>query len=215
VSDLSVISRTSVMQYRDTDKSLREIAEELGVTAIVEGSVQHAGGRVRVHAQLIDAETDHHLWSESYNRKLKNIFAVQSDIAKAITRKLEAELAPEVEERMERVPTEDLVAYELFLRGREYFHRTEKEENRAGIDLLRQAIKRDPDFALARSVLAKAYAKDAWLFGASTHQADSAVAEAERAVALAPDLAEARVALGYARMVTGRFKKASESFDKA
>src|SRR5699024_4977838 len=144
VSDLSVISRTSVMQYRDTDKSLREIAEELGVTAIVEGSVQHAGGRVRVHAQLIDAETDHHLWSESYNRKLKNIFAVQSDIAKAITRKLEAELAPEVEERMERVPTEDLVAYELFLRGREYFHRTEKEENRAGIDLLRQAIKRDP-----------------------------------------------------------------------
>ena len=215
VGELSVISRTSVMQYQNTKKSLREIAEELGVAAIVEGSVLQEGNRVRIHAQLIDAKTDHHLWSKRYDRKLKNIFAVQSDIAKAIAGELKAELAPGVEDRIERAPTEDLAAYELFLRGREYFNHTIKEENKTGIDLLQQAIKRDPEFALARATLAKAYAKDTWIFGANSQQSDSAVAEAERAVILSPDLDEAHVALGYARMIKGQFNKSIDSFNRA
>lgn len=215
VGDLSVISRTSVMQYQNTEKSLREIAEELGVAAIVEGSVQRVGNRVRIHAQLIDASTDHHLWSESYDRELKNIFAVQSDIAKSIAAELEAALAPEVEERINHIPTEDLIAYELFLRGRIFYNRSTKETNNKAIELLRQALRRDPDFALARAALAEAYAKDAWNFGANVQWADSAIGEAVQAVAMAPNMGDAHAALGFARMTAGRFSKAETSLERA
>lgn len=215
VSDLSVISRTSVMQYRNSEKSLREIGRELGASVIVEGSVLHLGNRIRINAQLIDVETDHHLWSKSYDRELENLFAVQSDISKSIAEELQAELGESVKLRMERVPTDNLDAYERFLRGREYLHRTKKGENKTAIRLLKQAIAIDTDFDLARAVLAKAYAKDAWMFGADASWADSAVVEAERAIALAPDLPEAHVAMGYARMSAGRFSHAEESLKRA
>lgn len=215
VSDLSVISRTSVMQYRNSEKSLREIGRELGANVIVEGSVLHHGNRIRINAQLIDVETDHHLWSKSYDRELENIFAVQSDISKSIAEELQVELGESVKLRMERVPTDNLDAYERFLRGREYLHRTKKGENKTAIRLLKQAIAIDTDFDLARAVLAKAYAKDAWMFGADASWADSAVVEAERAIALAPDLPEAHVAMGYARMSAGRFSHAEESLKRA
>ena len=215
VSGLSVISRTSVMQYRDTEKSLREIGRELGASAIVEGSVLHHGNRIRINAQLIDVETDHHLWSKSYDRELENIFAVQSDISRSIAEELQAELGESVKLRIDRAPTDNLAAYERFLRGREYLHRTVKEENKTAIRLLREAIAIDTDFALARAVLAKAYAKDAWMFGADASWADSAVVEADRAIALAPDLPEAHVAMGYARMSAGRFSNAEESLKRA
>ena len=215
VSGLSVISRTSVMQYQNSEKSLREIGRELGATAIVEGSVLHHGNRIRINAQLIDAETDHHLWSKSYDRQVENIFEVQSDISKSIAEELQAELGRGVRSRIERIPTKNLEAYERFLRGREYLHRTVKEENKTAIRLLQEAIAIDTDFALARAILSKAYAKDAWTFGADAMWADSAIAEAQRAVALAPDLHEAHLALGYARMVAGRFSQAEESFIRA
>lgn len=215
VGDLSVISRTSVMQYRETEKSIREIGRELGANAVVEGSVLQRGNRLRINAQLIDTETDHHLWSKSYDREIENLFEVQSDISKSIAEELQAELGQGVKSRIERVPTQSLDAYERFLRGREYFYRTVKEENETGIRLLRQAIAIDPDFALARAVLARAYAKDAWVFGADAKWADSAVVEAERAVALASDLSEAHVALGYALLSAGRFSRAEASFNRA
>lgn len=215
VSDLSVISRTSVMQYRDTEKPLRTIGEELGAQAIVEGSVQRVGNDVRITAQLIDARTDRHLWSARYDRRLEDVFAMQSDIAKAIAGALEAELAPSVAERIERAPTDDLVAYELYLHGRDYFVRGTKEEIGTAINLLQQAITRDPSFALARATLAKAFARDAWAYGGEAWQADSALVEAERAAALAPDLADAHAALGRAHMAAGRFTKASAAYERA
>lgn len=215
VGELSVISRTSVMQYRDTQKPLRTIGDELGASAIVEGSVQRAGNRVRITAQLIDARTDRHLWGASYDRRLEDVFAVQSDIATSIAGALEAKLAPGVEARIERVPTDDLAAYQLFLRGREYAERNVKEDHQAGIELLRQARARDPDFALARAALAQAYARDAWALGGEARWADSAVVEAERAVALSPDLPEARAALGRAHMAAGRFATATASYERA
>mgnify|MGYP006269801797 FL=1 len=215
VSDLSVISRTSVMPYRHTEKPLRTIGQELGASAIVEGSVQRVGNDVRITAQLIDARTDRHLWSARYDRRLEDVFAMQSDIAKAIAGALEAELAPGVEERIERAPTDDLVAYELYLHGRDYFSRGTKEESKTATDLLEQAIARDPNFALARAALAKVYARDAWAYGGEAWQADSALAEAERAAALTPDLADAHAALGRAHMAAGRFTKASAAYERA
>jgi len=170
---------------------------------------------VRITAQLIDARTDRHLWSARYDRRLEDVFAMQSDIAKAIAGALEAELAPSVAERIERAPTDDLVAYELYLHGRDYFVRGTKEEIGTAINLLQQAITRDPSFALARATLAKAFARDAWAYGGEAWQADSALVEAERAAALAPDLADAHAALGRAHMAAGRFTKASAAYERA
>jgi protein kinase/serine/threonine-protein kinase len=203
------------MPYRHTEKPLRTIGQELGASAIVEGSVQRVGNDVRITAQLIDARTDRHLWSARYDRRLEDVFAMQSDIAKAIAGALEAELAPGVEERIERAPTDDLVAYELYLHGRDYFSRGTKEESKTATDLLEQAIARDPNFALARAALAKVYARDAWAYGGEAWQADSALAEAERAAALTPDLADAHAALGRAHMAAGRFTKASAAYERA
>jgi TolB-like protein len=119
IADLKVISRTSVMQYKTgVKRNLREIASELGVAHIVEGSVQPAGNRVRVRAQLIDARTDRHLWGERYDRSLDDVFAIQTDIAKAITDHLQAKLSPAERAAMEQPPTTDLVAYDRYLRAK-------------------------------------------------------------------------------------------------
>lgn len=215
IDDLSVTSRTSVMQYTDTKKNLQEIAEELGVGAIVEGSVQRVGEQLRITAQLINAETDRHLWSQSYDRQLGDVFEIQSEIAVAIANELRAKLAPDVEERIERVPTKDLVSYELFLRARDYSNRVSTEGNEIAIKLLQQALERDSTFALARALLAKTYAREAWNFGAVSERATLAISEAERAVATEPDLAAAHSALGFARMSAGQFTDAIESFERA
>lgn len=215
IEALRVTARTSVMPYQQTDKTIPQIADELGVRYILEGSVRRAGKQVRITAQLIDARVNEHIWAENYDRRLEDIFAVQSNIAKAIAGELEAELAPGVEERIEGAPTEDFIAYELFLRGREYVRRRTREGNEKGIALLRRAIERDPDFALARAALAKAYAIDVFTFAANARWADTAAAEAERAVVLAPDLAAAHTALGMARMGVDRYAEAVASFERA
>jgi TolB-like protein/class 3 adenylate cyclase len=164
IADLKVISRTSVMQYKTgVKRNLREIANELGVAHIVEGSVQPAGNRVRVRAQLIDAKSDKHLWAERYDRPLDDIFAIQTDIAKAIADQLQAKLSPAEKAAIEQAPTADLVAYDRYLRarkllGRQTFDPTTSENNLRMIRLLEQAVARDPMFLLAQCELARAHA---------------------------------------------------------
>jgi TolB-like protein/class 3 adenylate cyclase/Tfp pilus assembly protein PilF len=163
IADLKVISRTSVMQYKTgVKRNLREIADELGVAHIVEGSVQPAGNRVRVRAQLIDARTDRHLWGERYDRPLDDVFAIQTDIAKAIADHLQAKLSPEEKAAIEQPPTTDLVAYDRYLRATKLFSRmtfdpTTSENHSKVIRLLDQAVARDPTFLLARCDLARAH----------------------------------------------------------
>ena len=162
VADLKVISRTSVMQYKTgVKRNLREIASELGVAHIVEGSVQPAGNRVRVRAQLIDARTDRHLWGERYDRPLDDVFAIQSDIAKAIADQLQAKLSPAEKAAMERPPTANLIAYDRYLRAKNFFGSVTfetPEANREVIRLLEQAITHDPEFLLAHCELARVHA---------------------------------------------------------
>jgi TolB-like protein/class 3 adenylate cyclase/Flp pilus assembly protein TadD len=164
IADLKVISRTSVMQYKTgVKRNLREIADELGVAHIVEGSVQPAGNRVRVRAQLIDARSDRHLWAERYDRPLDDVFAIQSDIAKAIADQLEAKLSPAEKAAIEQPPTANLVAYDRYLRAKNFFEmltfdaRT-PENLRQAIRLLDQAVAHDPMFLLAYCLLARAHA---------------------------------------------------------
>src|SRR4029450_12270316 len=154
IADLKVISRTSVMQYKTGGKrNVREIATALGVANVVEGSVQRAANRVRVSAQLIDARTDTHLWVNSYDRPLDDVFAIQSDIAKAIASQLQTKLSPAEKAAIEQPPTMNLVAYDRYLRGRKLFEDVYNgrlfENVRQTIRLQEQAVALDPTFLLA------------------------------------------------------------------
>ncbi len=144
VGALQVISRTSVMPFKKREQGLREIAATLQVGTLLEGSVRRAGDRVRIVAQLIDAATDQHLWAETYDRQLTDIFAIQADVAVQIAAALRAELSPDERDRIEREPTRDLEAYQLYLQGRHWFSRYTVEGIRKGIEYLEQAITRDP-----------------------------------------------------------------------
>jgi TolB-like protein/class 3 adenylate cyclase/Tfp pilus assembly protein PilF len=164
IAALKVISRTSVMQYKTgVARNLREIGQALGVAHLLEGSVQRAGGKVRVNAQLIDARTDAHLWAQTYDRDLADVFAIQSEIAKTIADQLQAKLSPSEKAAIEKPPTADLVAYDLYVRANALreaisFNATRTQENLLqAAHLLEQAIARDPTFFLAYCRLAEAH----------------------------------------------------------
>src|SRR5438132_6461852 len=163
IADLKVISRTSVMQYKSgVQRNLREIGQQLGVAHVVEGSVQRAANKVRVNAQLIDARNDAHLWAQTYDRDLADVFAIQSEIAKAIADQLQAKLSPNEKKAIEQPPTTDLAAFDLYSRAKSLllptgFSALAAQNLRAGIDLLNQALARDPSFFAAQYQLANAH----------------------------------------------------------
>src|SRR6476659_1312505 len=163
IADLKVISRTSVMQYKSgAPRNLREIGQQLGVAHVVEGSVQRAANKVRVIAQLIDARTDTHLWAQTYDRDLADVFAIQSEIAKAIAEQLQAKLSPNEKKAIEQPPTTDLAAFDLYSRAKSLlltasFSVTGDPDLRKAIELLDEAVKRDPSFFDAYCQLAYAH----------------------------------------------------------
>jgi len=157
IGALKVISRTSAMSYKGTEKPLPEIARELAVDGVVEGSVLQAGGRVRITAQLIRAITDEHLWAESYERDLRDILSLQSEVAQAIAREIKIKLSPGERERMASTRPVNPEAHEAYLRGRYHFHRITKEGMNKAIDYLHQALDGDPSSALAYAALAESY----------------------------------------------------------
>jgi TolB-like protein/Tfp pilus assembly protein PilF len=151
IGSMKVISRTSVMQYRDTTKNMRDIARELGVANILEGGVQRSGNHVRINVQLIDAVTDEHLWAEIYDRELsaENLFAIQSEITQAIAKALQAALSPDDRAKVDKVYTQNLEAYEAYLLGRKRWAAREADSVAEAITHFERAIELDPDFALA------------------------------------------------------------------
>jgi serine/threonine protein kinase/Tfp pilus assembly protein PilF len=161
VADLKVISRASVMQYKSgVARNLHKIGQQLGVAHVIEGSVQRAGNRVRVNAQLIDARTDRHLWAQTYDRELADVFAIQSEIAEQIVSQLKSKLSPQEKAAIERKPAADLGAYDLYIRAKtliETPNLLRQETLSEAVHLLNQAIKRDPAFALAYYQLAYAH----------------------------------------------------------
>lgn len=215
VPDFTVISRTTMMGYKGSEKSVRQIADELGVQYVLEGSIRLVDDQVRITAQLVDGGTDHHLWASAYERQVEDIFDVQTEIAQAIVDALEVELARGVAARIERQPTDDTEAYHLFLLGRESLYSYDVEGIERAIELLGQALERDGGFARARAWLARAYALYAINHGMSSSWADSAVAEARQAAATEPDLPDAYTALGTALFATGRSTEATAAFERA
>jgi adenylate cyclase len=203
IRSLKVISRSSVMRFKHREQSLREIGVALDAANLLEGSVRRAGGRVRVVAQLIDAEKDQHLWAETYDRELTDIFAIQSDVALQIASALKAELTHEERTRIRKEPTDDVQAYQLFLLGRRCLTRWTQEGVDQGLKYLEQAIDRDPNYALAYATIAFTYV-DVGLGVAGALPPEEAFRRAKAAVARAleidSDLAEGHAVLGYLKI---------------
>ena len=198
IADLKVISRTSVIGYRDTaGRNLRKIGQELGVAHLLEGSVQRSGNRVRLNAQLIDARNDAHLWAQTYDRDLADIFTIQSEIAKAIADQLQAKLSPSERQAIERAPTSNLAAFDLYARAKDLLRIANpgKAEVLQAIDLLDQAVARDPSFFDAYCQLATAHGQLYSLdFDRTPARFALAAAAAEAAGHLRPDAGETHLA---------------------
>lgn len=216
LKNLRVISRTSMMRYADSGLSIPEIARELNVGAVMEGSVRYAGDRVRITAQLIDAETDQHIWSDSYDRDLADVFGIQADIAMNIANALLVEFTPDEQQLIENVPTESTEAYALFLRALETNDRNE------ALSMLLDAVRIDPKFALGYANIATNYA-----FGVINSDGFAAMPVAERtdvearvqeyakrALAIDPSLGRAYYALALPALVNWRWSEAIEAFER-
>jgi TolB-like protein/Flp pilus assembly protein TadD len=202
IADLKVISRTSVMQYRNTAaRNLRQIGNQLGVAHLLEGSVQRAGGKVRVNAQLIDARSDTHLWAQTYDRDLADVFAIQSEIAKTIADQLQAKLSPSEKAAIEKAPTTDLTAYDLYLHAQALYADTAgnipaREKLPQAAHLLDEAVARDPRFLLAWCLLSRVHG-DIYFEGYdhASSRLDLANVAVQTALRLEPDAGETHLAL--------------------
>jgi serine/threonine protein kinase/tetratricopeptide (TPR) repeat protein len=201
IRTLRVISRASVMPFKKREHSLKAIAAQLDTTTLLDGSVRRVGDRVRVVAQLIDADTDRYLWSETYDRELTDIFGIQTDVALHIADALQAELSTDEQRRIRREPTADLHAYQLYLQGRRWLVTYTPQGMQHAIDYFGRAIARDPNYALAYASLAAAYAESAELGedGSISHETVKPRAREaiEQALRLDPGLGEAHCAAAY------------------
>jgi TolB-like protein/Flp pilus assembly protein TadD len=197
VADLKVISRTSTQQFKSAPENLPQIAKELGVTNILEGSVQKVKDQVRVNVQLINALSDAHLWAEIYDRKLTDIFSVESDVAKAIAENLEAKLTGSEQREISKRPTENSDAYELYLKGRFFWNKRTSTDMKTALGYFEQAAKVDPNYAVAYAGMADCYLLlPLYGGGVPTEMYPKATAMAQKAVDLDPNLGEPHASLG-------------------
>ena len=215
IRDLKVISRSSVMRYKGTQKPIQTIASELGVATVLEGSVRRAGDRVRIVGQLVDGRTDEHLWAETYDRDLKDVFAIQSEVAQQIAAALKATLSPSERKRIEQSPTRNLAAYDLYLKGRELYNRYRPGDNETGIEQFQKALALDPGFALAYAGLGDAYAQRVLRFGFPQPWLKTSLEMSRKAIDLDPELAEGHKALGLAYLVKAAYRESLDASKKA
>jgi TolB-like protein/lipopolysaccharide biosynthesis regulator YciM len=225
IPELTVISRTSVEQYRDNPPSSKEIAEQLGVKYLVEGSVQRIDNQVVIFAQLIYAEDDKHLWSQKYNRDVTELFKVQANVTESIANKLQAIITPTVKERIEAIPTKDLMAYENYLKGNEFRYKaiSRDHKNNERINLLDKArlnyelaIEKDSLFAQAYIGLALVeFNRNEYSDIAQENYLDNVFAFANNAIKINPNLSEAYRVLALYYWRTNQVKLAEESYKKA
>jgi TolB-like protein/Flp pilus assembly protein TadD len=217
VADLKVISRTSTQRFKSAPNDLREIAKQLGVAHILEGSVQKASDQVRVNVQLVNALTDAHLWADTYDRKLTDIFAVETEIAKAIADTLQAKLSGSEQHAIAARPTENTEAHQLYLKGRFFWNKRTGNNLKKSIDYFGQAIAVDPNYALAYAGVADAYVfLPGYTAGTPQDCYPKAMAAAKKALDLDDTLAEARTTLAIAMWLYDfDFSQATKEFQRA
>jgi TolB-like protein/Flp pilus assembly protein TadD/class 3 adenylate cyclase len=204
IADLKVISRTSTQKYKSAPDNLRDVARELGVANILEGSVQKSNDQVRVNVQLINALTDAHLWADTYDRKLTDMFAVESEIAKTIAETLQAKLSGSEKTAISKKPTENPEAYELYLKGRFFWNKRTADDLRKSIDYFNQAIEKDPNYAQAHAGLAQSWKLlPAFNGGAPKDCFPQAEAAAKKALALDDTSSSAHAAMASLKGLNG------------
>jgi TolB-like protein len=204
IGDLQVTSRTSVMRYKGTTKPITEIARELGVSTILEGSVRKSGNKVRITVQLIDGKTDKHLWAETYDRQLFDVFAIQSEVAQTIATALQAEVQPEVLLRIESQPTKNTTAYNIFLEARK-LDIYDEQENAKAIKMFEEVIRMDPNFSRAYVALGMRLQTGATLFATEGGMDPSRAwiiskPYFEKALLLDPDNAQAHQRMAWSKL---------------
>jgi adenylate cyclase len=209
---LRVVSRTSSFSFKNTTLDVPAIAEKLGVDIVLEGSVRRFGNRVRIVAQLIDAANDDHLWSDSYDRELEDIFAVQTDIAKQIVDAMDLDPDTCVDCGGN---TKNINAYDYYLRGRQYYYQTTARDLEFARQMFRKAIEIDPAYARAYAGLADTESVIAQWIDPSPETAEAANAASRKALDLAPDLAEAHASRGFALSINAEYEAAAREFEKA
>ncbi len=207
IGELNVISRTTMMQYKGIKKSLRDIGNEVHAGVVLEGSARRSGNRIRISSQLIDTETDKHLWAETYDRDMQDVFAIQSDVAKQIAFALKVTLTQNEKTRIEKQPTTSITAYDYYLKGREYYYRYTQDNFKMAITLFAKALALDSTYALAYTGLSDAYRY--------LGNGDTALLLANKAIALNPELPDAYKARGSAYQEKGWFQKARGEYRKA
>jgi adenylate cyclase len=196
--ELKVCSRTSSFAFKGKEGSIRDIASELGVNMILEGSVRRAGDRIRITAQLIDARSDTHLWSDTYDRNLEDVFAVQDDIATSIAEVLKVTLSPSASAAFSRKTTTDVEAYDYYLRGRQFFHQITRRDLTFAKEMYERAIEIDPDYGLAYAGLADCASFMAIYVDTNEENWKLADAASRKALEIAPHMAEAHASRGLA-----------------
>ncbi len=218
IKDLLVISRTTIMKYKNSNKSLKEIGKELGVANILEGSIRRVGERVRITGQLINAISDQHLWAEKYDRDIKDIFAVQDEVANSIANALRIELSDEEAMMISQSQTESIEAYDYYIKGRRlsYFYESAKREE--ALENYRKAISIDPDYALPYAGISRVRMSQVTFQAVENEFSRTALKEAEeygkKAVLLGPNEAEAHFALGFFYNQTEKYNLAFSSLNK-
>jgi len=213
IHNLKVISRTSVERFRNTTLSIQEIGKTLGADAIIEGAVQRSGDRVRITVQLINADSDEHIWAETYDRQIsaESIFAIQSEIAIAIARQLKAELTDEEQEELKSIPTESFAAYDLYLQGAELAREWDLDSFNQAADLFRRALDIDPEYARAYAGLCDIFLSN-YRYTSNTSMVPRAQSYCERALQIDDSLFEVRMSLGNLYLATGEYEQAEAQF---
>jgi TolB-like protein/Flp pilus assembly protein TadD len=212
---LHVVARTSSFAFKAKNLNIREIGMKLGAHSIVEGSVRKAGNRLRITAQLINVADGHHLWSERYDRELEDVFAIQDEIAKNIVRALEIKLSKREKHVLGKVNTQDVQAYDYYIRGRTFFHQLHQDKTRLAIQMFKKAIKKDKNYALAYAGLADSYSQAYMYHERNKETLEQALLASQTALELDPELAEAHSSRGLALAQNNQFEEAVKEFESA
>jgi serine/threonine protein kinase/tetratricopeptide (TPR) repeat protein len=215
IDGLHVASRTSAFAFKGKNDDVRKIGEQLNVRTVLEGSVRKAGQRLRIFAQLVSVADGYHLWSETYNRQLEDVFAIQDEIAQHIAKALRVLLTEKGKKALERVPTADVEAYDYYLRGRQFFHQFRRKGFEFARQMFARAIEQDPGYALAFAGMADCHSLLYTYWETTEAHLQQADASSRKALQLAPDLAEGRVARGLAVSLRKQFAEAEGEFETA
>ena len=215
IKGLKTFSRAMVLAYRDKPVTAGQVGKELGASYVLAGSLRRAGARLRINAQLVDASTDFPLWSERYDREMKDVFEVQDEIAQKIAAALRITLSPQEQQALSAKPTENLQAYDLYLRGRNYARRVGRQDLQFALQMYENAVALDPDFALAHAGLANVCAQYYYHFERQQQWIDRAIAATQKASANGNDAPEIQLASAWVTFAEGRYNEAVDKIRKA